>query len=294
MKKVVIYGSAQLGVQIAWHVKFDSEILCFIDSDPRKHSSNGGVRIDGKNYYVYGPEKLKEIEFDKVFIASEVPIYIEQIKQILNDLGIDENKFDLSLTFIPYYARLNYIKTLSYMMQENHVQGAVAELGVFRGDTAKRINEIFRNDDLYLLDTFEGFNTKDCEEEKKLGLSKASPSDFSQTSLEIVKSKMPYLDKCHFIQGYFPQSSVQISENIQFKFVNLDVDLYQPILDGLKYFYPCLTGGGVVLIHDYFHPYYTGVKKAVDEHCLDNGITPIPIGDAFSVMIAKGLSWVKD
>mgnify|MGYP005753419559 CR=1 FL=1 len=289
MKKVVIYGSAQLGVQIAWHVKYENEIVCFVDSDPRKHSVNGGgVKIDGIEYPVYGPEKLRETDFDKIFIASEVPIYIEQITATLKSLGISENALDFSLTFIPYYARLNCIKTLSYAMQKSNIQGAVAELGVFRGDTAKRINEIFKDDDFYLLDTFEGFDIRDCEQEKYQGFSKANTSDFKQTSLKIVQSKMPYLEKCHFIQGYFPQSAMQIPEDVQFKFVNLDVDLYQPILAGLEYFYPRLAGGGgAMLVHDYFHPYYTGVKKAVDEYCSQNNIKPLPIGDAFSIMIIK-------
>lgn len=44
---------------------------------------------------------------------------------------------------------------------------------------------------------------------------------------------------------------------------------------------------GTMLIHDYFHPYYTGVKKAVDEFCLDLGINILPIGDRISAAIRK-------
>ena len=45
--------------------------------------------------------------------------------------------------------------------------------------------------------------------------------------------------------------------------------------------------GGVILIHDYFHPYYTGTKQAVDEFCEKENIRCFPIGDAFSVAIYK-------
>ncbi|EDP6004851.1 methyltransferase [Campylobacter jejuni] len=289
MKKVVIYGSAQLGIQIAWHVSFDSDIICFIDSDPRKHSCNNdgkGLKIDDREYFIYGPEKLKELEFDKIFIASEISIYIEQITEILKKMGIAKDKIDLSLTFIPYYARLNFVKTLSDGFLSN-IEGVVAELGVFRGDTVRHINKFFKDDKLYLLDTFEGFDIRDCENEKKQGFSKANGSDFSLTSLDIVKAKMPYIDKCYFIKGYFPESAIQIPQDEKFKFVNIDVDLYQPILAGLGYFYPRLVKNGILLIHDYYHPYYTGVKQAVDEFCKAMKLQILPIGDAFSVMIVK-------
>ncbi|ECQ7706092.1 methyltransferase, partial [Campylobacter lari] len=152
--------------------------------------------------------------------------------------------------------------------------------------TAKEINRIFKNDIFYLFDTFEGFNEKDINEE--IGLAKqANINDFSNTSLNFVKKQMPYLDKCCFVEGYFPETIVKIPQDEKFKFVNIDMDLYQPILEGLVYFYPKLVKDGVILIHDYFHPYYTGAKRAVDEFCKNNNIEIVPIGDAFSVAIFK-------
>ncbi|EAK6953553.1 methyltransferase [Campylobacter lari] len=288
MKKAFIYGSAQLGIQIAWHVSKDYEILGFIDTDSRKYTSNSGVyiEIDDKNYMIYSPDILCNTQIDKVFIGTEVDIYIKQIKNTLLKYGIGDDKIDLSLTFIPYYARLNFIKIISLEFQNKNIMGSVAELGVFRGKTAKEINRIFKNDIFYLFDTFEGFNEKDINEE--IGLAKqANINDFSNTSLNFVKKQMPYLDKCCFVEGYFPETIVKIPQDEKFKFVNIDMDLYQPILDGLVYFYPKLVKDGVILIHDYFHPYYTGAKRAVDEFCKNNNIEIVPIGDAFSVAIFK-------
>ncbi|EIX8087379.1 hypothetical protein MLA35_000855 [Campylobacter coli] len=288
MKKAFIYGSAQLGIQIAWHVSKDYEILGFIDTDSRKYTSNSGVyiEIDDKNYMIYSPDILCNTQIDKVFIGTEVDIYIKQIKNTLLKYGIGDDKIDLSLTFIPYYARLNFIKIISLEFQNKNIMGSVAELGVFSGKTAKEINRIFKNDIFYLFDTFEGFNEKDINEE--IGLAKqANINDFSNTSLNFVKKQMPYLDKCCFVEGYFPETIVKIPQDEKFKFVNIDMDLYQPILEGLVYFYPKLVKDGVILIHDYFHPYYTGAKRAVDEFCKNNNIEIVPIGDAFSVAIFK-------
>lgn len=248
----------------------------------------GGIFIDNKVYPVYAPERLKSLEFDEVFIGVFYESWANEISQTLYSFGIPKSKISFKLTWIPFYARLNFIKTLSLQFNSSKLQNAaVAELGVWRGDTASFINKTFSNDDFYLFDTFEGFSDKDCKIETAQGLSKADKNDFSDTSLEFVKSQMPNLDKCHFIKGYFPQSVSEINDDLLFKFVNIDADLYQPILAGCEYFYPRLVKGGLLLIHDYFNHNYTGAKQAVDEFCTKNKLTALPIGDAFSVMIAK-------
>ncbi|WP_208335053.1 TylF/MycF/NovP-related O-methyltransferase [Campylobacter sp. US33a] len=249
------------------------------DCDPIKYNNH--------SYEIYAPSKIKELEFDKIFIASVVDHFIDEITQNLKDLDISKEKIDFG-TFgkVAKFARLNFIKTLSMRFKENNTKGAVAELGVWRGETARYINEFFKDDIFYLLDTFEGFSEKDIS--KEIGVAKkANTNDFSDTSLDFVKKQMLHLDKCYFIKGYFPQSATQIPQDEKFKFVNIDVDLYQPILEGLKYFYPRMVKDGVILVHDYFHPYYTGTKKAVDEFCESLNLKALPIGDAFSVMIVK-------
>ncbi|WP_190319031.1 TylF/MycF/NovP-related O-methyltransferase [Campylobacter sp. LR264d] len=67
-------------------------------------------------------------------------------------------------------------------------------------------------------------------------------------------------------KGWFPQS-VQDDRNLEkekFCFVNIDCDLYEPILAGLEYFYPKMINLDVILVHDYYNEAYAGAKKAVD------------------------------
>ena len=56
-------------------------------------------------------------------------------------------------------------------------------------------------------------------------------------------------------------------QETKFSFVHLDVDLYQSTIDCLKYFYPRLVNGGIILIHD-FHT--DGIKKAIKEFSTEN------------------------
>ena len=47
---------------------------------------------------------------------------------------------------------------------------------------------------------------------------------------------------CLFKKGYFPESAHGIDE--KFAFVSLDLDLYKPTLEGLRFFYPKMIKGG--------------------------------------------------
>lgn len=97
---------------------------------------------------------------------------------------------------------------------------------------------------------------------------------------------MPNPHKVIIKKGYFPQTTAGL-ENKSFCFVNLDPDLYEPILAGLEFFYPRLVRGGVILIHDYYNNGYVGVKKAVSEFCEKMDLFAFPIGDDISIAIQK-------
>ena len=290
MKKALIYGLGPTGIQSLWHLSLEYEILGFVVSDERRIQTGGGIEYNGKTYTIYLPKQIANLDFDKVFIATVVEHYIDEIKQILCEIGVDEKKIEVSVfSYVAKYARLNFIKITALMQEEKKISANVAELGVWKGETARYINAYFPQSEFYLLDTFEGFCEEDIKKEQSLNTkAKASNSnDFSDTSIEFVKQHLPNLQKCHFIKGYFPDSINQMPQDLNFSFVNIDVDLYQPILAGLEYFYPRMLKGGVILIHDYFHPYYTGTKQAVDEFCEKEKLKCLPIGDGFSVAINK-------
>jgi hypothetical protein len=75
-------------------------------------------------------------------------------------------------------------------------------------------------------------------------------------------------------------------ENEKFAFVNLDMDLYLPTLKALQFFAPRLTHGGVIQVHDYFHPDLPGVKQAVDELSQEYSFLRIPTGDTVTIALA--------
>lgn len=87
-------------------------------------------------------------------------------------------------------------------------------------------------------------------------------------------------------QGYFPDTAAGL-EDERYAFVNIDVDLYKPILAGLEYFWPRLAENGYLFVHDYFSFSYAGAKKAIEEFAEKNHVGFIPIGDTLSVAFVK-------
>jgi O-methyltransferase len=147
-------------------------------------------------------------------------------------------------------------------LKKNRVLGSFAELGVYKGITANMIFEMDKSRILHLFDTFEGFSETDLQHENVQG-GKYTTKEFSDTSAESVKKYINGGESIVFHKGYFPETAKGL-ENETFAFVNIDADLYLPTIEGLKFFYPRLSPGGVIFIHDYNHN-WEGARKAVDE-----------------------------
>lgn len=147
---------------------------------------------------------------------------------------------------------------------EKEIEGNVAEAGVFQGNFARYINEFFPNKTLYLIDTFEGFDQKDVEAEKRKKFSDGN-QDWSDTSVQLVLDKMKYPERCMVKKGWFPGIMEGVEDS--FCFVSLDMDLYQPIYEGLCFFYPKLVHGGYIFVHDCRNQGYQGSRQAVIDFC---------------------------
>lgn len=170
-------------------------------------------------------------------------------------------------------------------LKDEKIPGCFAELGVYDGKTAKMIHEMDPNRELLLFDTFEGFHQNDLAVEVQSD-DRFKESNFSDTSLEQVKDFVGRKENIFYYPGLFPESALDIDVR-QFSLVHLDADLYQPTLEGLRYFYPKISPGGILIVHDYNHN-WDGVKLAVDEFVvtIPETLTPIPDWQG-SVIITK-------
>ena len=175
------------------------------------------------------------------------------------------------------YVRNSTLELVAHEINSNGIRGSVAELGVYRGDFARIINEAFPDRKLYLFDTFEGFDRQDVLVDRNRDYSSGA-QDFSETSVEIVLGKMKTPGNCIVKPGYFPESAAGVGD--VFAFASIDADLYKPVFDGLFFFYPRLAKGGYIFVHDYNNDEYKGTRAAVKEYCREMDIPYLPLPDA--------------
>ena len=155
--------------------------------------------------------------------------------------------------------------------------GSFAEVGVFRGASAKIISQAKEETPLYLFDTFEGLpdSVGSSDERFKKGMFFANQKD--------VEKRLAKYPNIYIYAGLFPETAGDINKK-HFSFVHLDVDLYQVTKEALEFFYPRMLPGGRILSHDYGQ--CEGVWSAFDEFFKDKQEKLEPM-EATQVLVIK-------
>jgi O-methyltransferase len=137
------------------------------------------------------------------------------------------------------------------------VPGDIAEVGVYRGGSAKIICSAKGDKTLHLFDTFEGLPKVD-----EIDMVWPFYEGKFAASFEDVKEYLKDDPNVFFYKGIFPATSDPVKDK-QFSLVNLDVDCYESTKQCLEFFYPRMSRGGIMISHDYITA--PGVKKAFDD-----------------------------
>lgn len=170
-------------------------------------------------------------------------------------------------------------------LDRDKVPGAMAELGVYQGETAAWLHELAPERAFHLFDTFTGFAEDDLVKEIRSNKYQTT-GYFADTSLEAVQKRLGPSPNLHYHPGYFPDTAAELPEQ-PYALVHLDADLYWPTLQALQYFYPRLSPGGAIIVHDYNH-IWAGVRQALDEFMATIPEVPVEIPDRQgSVMIIR-------
>jgi len=221
-------------------------------------------------YYVY------TVLFDKTYQpkAWRNAVKYNRIPHALQKL---ERNYPGKVRFFNFWFQVERLK-------KENIQGAFAELGVYKGDSANLLHLMDPDRKFHLFDTFEGFTQTDLAGETGKAATYTT-KNFADTSIEKVRTRLNN-DKFIFHKGYFPDTTSGL-ETIQFALVNMDADLYNPTKTGLEFFYPRLSSGGIIIVHDY-NPDWPGIMRAVDDFAktIPEPLIILPDQDS-SVMIFK-------
>ena len=295
--KIMVWGAGNNGNVYRKYIEqyTSDEFVGFVDNNYR---SQGGVA---------SPSLLNKSSFDLLVVSNQYEKDRREIKEQLKQLAVDKNKVvflfedeELKTKVLSSINRIDenkdmrvvWLKSFAHYVKYKKIPGNVAECGVNRGEFAYYINKIFPDKKLYLMDTFEGFSEKDLKVEQQIADERFLKGKFNDiesfkvANVDMVKKRMEYLHQCVFCVGYFPESVKNVDD--VFCFVNLDTDLYQPILAGLEFFYPRMVDNGIILVHDYFNEELPGVEKAICDYENKHGrLQKFPIADYCSLAIVK-------
>ena len=142
-----------------------------------------------------------------------------------------------------------------------NVPGDVIEIGVYQGDSAALLCELFPDRTVYLFDTF-------CGMPKTGPLDGHREGNFRNTSVETVEKTLSKHENYETHAGLFPDTAAA-AEGRTFCFAHIDCDLQKSVWDSCEFCYPRMESGGIMMLDDYGYGACRGAKVAVDEFFAD-------------------------
>ncbi len=192
--------------------------------------------------------------------------------------------------FIRYYERfmdpenwhsLDRKYTLDQLLKLTlHVEGDVAECGSYKGVSTFLMCRAHQKTGrtVHCFDSCEGLSAPGQQDGDYWvpGALKMPEEALRQTLAEF--------DNYRLHKGWIPTRFDEVA-SLRFSFLHVDVDLYQPTLDSLRFFHERLSPGAVILMDDYGFRTCPGAKQAADEFFSDKPerIVMLPTGQAFVI-----------
>jgi len=209
-----------------------------------------------------------DILYGDVRIGTES--YVDAYFRCLESTGTMLTPFSVFQRFQTRYDLLRYfLATLG-------VAGARVECGAYRGATALLLCKAWRSarsdftgSGFYLVDSFSGTSVSGVHDlipmRDERGITQMSaffPPGKSDVTAESVRGYFREFPDASVCEGWIPGVLEALPEQ-PWAFVHLDLTLYEATLAALRYFYPRLASGGVIVCDG--SPFCPGVEKAVEE-----------------------------
>jgi SAM-dependent methyltransferase len=169
-------------------------------------------------------------------------------------------------TIKKYFSKILYRNPVSGLAEDNlyayldalykkrTVSGTILEVGCAAGGTAaiayKFLERLGHHKEYICIDTFSGFIEEQFNIDKSLGVSNKLKNHFSANSKELVQSNLTRWEVgVKLIEGDIITINQQLIPP-KISVCLLDVDLREPIFEGLKRILPNLAPRGIILVDD--------------------------------------------
>lgn len=164
------------------------------------------------------------------------------------------------------FARIIHI--CHYVLETEHLDGDMVEFGCFIGHTAKMMMAISKKN-MHVYDSFEGLPDRN-------GLMAIRRQQLVDN---FAGCRLPTIH-----EGWFKDlTDKDLPEKISL--AHLDGDLYSSVMESLNLVYGRMVKDGVILIDDFDHPEWSGVRQAVEDFFRNKPERYVPLG---SIMGSRG------
>ncbi len=149
-----------------------------------------------------------------------------------------------------------------------NIPGDTVECGVFYGGSSflicKAVQESVRTRTHHIFDSFEGLSEPTSRDVRQDETAYHWNANDLSVAEDIVRQNLSRFEFIRYYKGWIPERFSEISTR-KFSFVHIDVDLYQPTLDSLAFFYDRMVPGGMILCDDYGSTICPGAFDAMNE-----------------------------
>ncbi len=182
----------------------------------------------------------------------------------------------------PVQRRARFRSLIHLLAETNPFHGDIAECGCYLGLSSylmcsylQKRDSAYRGARYHIFDSFQGLSaptTDDAVADEFPGakrLRSMCVKGAFAASLEQVKCNLAEFPDIAIHPGWIPLTFQKLPERV-YRFVHVDVDLYDPTIESFEYFYPRLAAGGIIVSDDYDWP---GARLALEEFCDERGLT---------------------
>lgn len=232
------------------------------------YDKDGAVKEPDDVLPIMPVDAVVGLEPDRVILASGTADENESLSYLIFRADYRGEVVSLFDVFNSFSLKTSAIRKMVWRLNSLGVEGAVADLGAYRGDISWQLNALMPQRRLYLFDTFKGYDIRDIKVEQEQNLSDAkigdysfSPSEYERLEEQIL-SRMPYPEQLIIKSGWFPETAFDLEEET-YALVHMDTGLYNPTYSGIQYFFSRLSRGGVIFVSGYESGKSEGVRKAI-------------------------------
>jgi len=154
-----------------------------------------------------------------------------------------------------------------FARQAKGLTGSMAECGCYMGASAYFLAKELPDCPLHLFDSFEGLSPPGKNDIPDADYLLWKEGDLTSGEQEI-KHNLRDFTNIHYYKGWIPDRFHEI-EDEHFRLLHIDVDLYQPTIDSLKFFYPRMIKGGIIVLDDYGFVNCPGAYEGVEKFMSD-------------------------